>query len=54
MYFREAIKIHQFQKFQKLEGTVEPDEMYIGAKRVRGFYGKLKRGRRATKTSVLE
>jgi transposase len=53
MYFREAIMINQIRGFHKLAGTVEGDEMYIGAKRIRGFHGKLKRGRGTHKTPVF-
>jgi transposase len=42
MMFREAIKIQQLQFFKKLGGTVELDEMYVGARRIPGIHGKLK------------
>ena len=53
MHFREGIQLHQVTTFQKLEGTVEGDEMYVGAKRQRGIQGKLKRGRGTNKTPVF-
>jgi transposase len=51
--FREGIMLNQLVTFKKLEGTVEGDEMYIGAKRLRGIHGKLKRGRGTNKTPVF-
>jgi transposase len=54
MMFREAIKIQQLQFFKKLGGTVELDEMYVGARRIPGIHGKLKRGRGTNKTPVFE
>lgn len=43
--FRESIYLHQIQDLETFLGDVELDESYFGAKRVRGFHGKLKRGR---------
>ncbi len=43
--FRKAIYVHQIREFRKIFGKAEVDESYFGAKRVRGFNGKLKRGR---------
>jgi transposase len=52
--FREAIMIHQLMRFKKItSGTAEIDEGYFGAKRKRGFHGKLKRGRGTTKQPVF-
>ena len=44
MTFRRAIYVHQMKEFKKMIGETEVDESYFGAKRVRGFRGKLKRG----------
>jgi transposase len=51
--FREAIVIKQNLHFQKLTGTVKGDEMYIGAKRIRGVHGTLKRGRGTNKIPIF-
>jgi transposase len=51
--FRKAIYLHQTLELSKLMGDVELDESYFGAKRVRGFYGKLKRGRGTLKQPVF-
>lgn len=53
MIFREAIQIHQILTFEKMDGTVELDESYMGASRARGFHGKLKRGRGTSKQPVF-
>ena len=53
MIFRVAIALHQRDEFQKFVGLVEVDESYFGAKRVRGFHGKLKRGRGTLKQPVF-
>lgn len=42
--FRRSIYAHQETLKDPLVGKVEVDESCFGAKRVRGFHGKLKRG----------
>lgn len=51
--FREAIYIHQMEKFQSMVGEVEVDESYFGAKRIRWFRGKRKRWRWTLKQPVF-
>jgi len=51
--FRCAIELNQLVTFQKLGGTVELDESYFGARRKRGFHGKLKRGRGTQKKPIF-
>lgn len=51
--FRKAIYAHQMQEFEKLLGEAEVDESYFGARRKRGFKGKLKRGRGTQKQPVF-
>ena len=51
--FREAIYRHQEALKDSLVGKVEVDESYFGAKRVRGFHGKRKRGRGTSKQPVF-
>jgi transposase len=51
--FRLAIYAHQMKKGQKIFGEAEVDESYFGAKRIRGFKGKLKRGRGTYKQPVF-
>jgi transposase-like protein len=53
MTFRKAIYVHQMKEFKKMIGEAEVDESYFGAKRVRGFRGKLKRGRGTKKQPVF-
>jgi transposase-like protein len=53
MIFRKAIYVHQMKEFDKMIGEAEVDESYFGAKRVRGFRGKLKRGRGTLKQPVF-
>lgn len=62
MLFRESIELNQLNKFNsnpnpkpsnKLTGTVELDESYFGARRARGFHGKLKRGRGTNKIPIF-
>jgi len=53
MLFRIAIAKYQHDEFEKFVGMVELDESYFGAKRVRGFHGKLKRGRGTLKQPVF-
>jgi len=52
-YFRRAIYAHQHKEFEKIIGEAEVDESYFGAKRVRGYHGKLKRGRGTRKQPVF-
>lgn len=56
-YFRLAIYWHQVNELRKVMGPVvgeaECDEAYFGAKRVRGFHGKSKRGRGTSKQPVF-
>lgn len=51
--FRRAIYAHQYGEFEKIFGEAEIDESYFGAKRVRGYRGKLKRGRGTLKQPVF-
>ena len=53
MTFRLSIYVHQMKEFNKMVGETEVDESYFGAKRVRGFRGKLKRGRGTLKQPVF-
>ena len=54
MMFRLAIFWHRAKlRKEKADGEVEVDESYHGAKRKRGFHGKLKRGRGANKQPVF-
>lgn len=52
-FFRVAIYAHQHQEFKKILGEAEIDESYFGARRVRGYRGKLKRGRGTRKQPVF-
>jgi len=51
--FRQAIYLHQSGLKEKLLGNIEVDESYFGARRMRGFHGKLKRGRGTLKQPVF-
>ena len=52
--FREIIYDYQIEEFKKeIGGEIEFDESYFGAKRIRGFRGKLKRGRGTLKQPVF-
>jgi len=51
--FRRAIYVHQMKEFEKIIGEAEIDESYFGARRKRGFRGKLKRGRGTQKQPVF-
>jgi len=51
--FRGTIYAHQMKEFEKILGEVEIDESYFGAKRFRGYRGKLKRGRGTQKQPVF-
>ena len=51
--FRRAIYAYEHREFKKIFGEAEVDESYFGAKRVRGFHGKLKRGRGTKKQPVF-
>lgn len=51
--FRRAIYTHQMREFEKMFGEAEVDESYFGARRKRGFRGKLKRGRGTQKQPVF-
>ena len=51
--FREAIYLHQITLMNKFYGNTELDESYFGAKRRRGYHGKLKRGRGTQKQPVF-
>lgn len=53
LVFRKAIYARQTQEFKKVIGEAEVDESYFGAKRVRGFRGKLKRGRGTRKQPIF-
>lgn len=52
--FRIIIYKHQMEEFRRtIGGEVELDESFFGAKRIRGFHGKRKRGRGTTKQPVF-
>ena len=51
--FRRAIYAQQMNEFEKIFGEAEVDESYFGARRKRGFRGKLKRGRGTLKQPVF-
>lgn len=51
--FRGAIYARQRREFEKIFGEAEIDESYFGARRKRGFRGKLKRGRGTRKQPVF-
>ena len=53
LHFRIGIMLNQQAEFRKFVGLVELDESYFGARRIRGFYGKLKRGRGTYKQPVF-
>lgn len=53
LLFRKAIYAHQMQEFGQIIGEAEVDESYFGSRRVRGFRGKLKRGRGTRKQPVF-
>jgi transposase len=52
--FRALIYAHQMEELKRvIGGKVELDESYFGARRVRGFHGKRKRGRGTQKQPVF-
>ncbi len=51
--FRKLIYVQQKAAFSRLEGVVEIDESYFGARRIRGSHIKLKRGRGTRKQPVF-
>ena len=51
--FRKAIYLQRSIELNEIIGDVELDESYFGAKRIRGFHGKLKRGRGTLKQPVF-
>lgn len=51
--FRLAIYAWQMKEFERIFGEAEVDESYFGARRKRGFRGKLKRGRGTRKQPVF-
>ena len=51
--FRRAVYAWQMKEFKKIFGEAEVDESYFGARRIRGFKGKLKRGRGTRKQPVF-
>ncbi len=53
MVFRRAVYAWQMREFEKIFGEAEMDESYFGARRIRGFHGKLKRGRGTRKQPVF-
>ena len=53
LVFRRAIYAWQCQEFKQIIGEAEVDESYFGARRVRGFRGKRKRGRGTLKQPVF-
>lgn len=53
LWFRKAIYLHQIFNLQEFIGDVELDESYFGGKRIKGFHGKLKRGRGTQKQPVF-
>ena len=52
--FRQVIYEYQMGQKNQLYGSIEVDESYFGAKRQRGYHGKLKRGRGTLKQPVFE
>lgn len=53
LYFRKVIYLYRSLEMEKIIGNVELDESYFGARRIRGFNGKLKRGRGTNKQPVF-
>src|SRR3989338_223801 len=53
LVFRRAVYAHQMEEFEKILGEAEVDESYFGARRKRGYRGKLKRGRGTQKQPVF-
>ena len=53
LLFRKAIYLYQSFELNTMIGDVELDESYFGARRIRGFHGKLKRGRGTMKQPVF-
>ena len=53
LLFRKVIYLNQCLELDKIIGDVELDESYFGARRIRGFHGKLKRGRGTLKQPVF-
>jgi hypothetical protein len=53
LLFRKAIYLHQCLELDNIIGDVELDESYFGARRIRGYHGKLKRGRGTNKQPVF-
>ena len=51
--FREAIYLDQILQTKEFLGDIELDESYFGARRKRGYHGKLKRGRGTLKQPVF-
>lgn len=51
--FRRLVYAEQKAAFDKLTGTIEIDESYFGARRIRGLHIKLKRGRGTRKQPVF-
>ena len=51
--FRDIIYEHQMAEKEKFCGVIEVDKSYFGAKRIRGFAVKLKRGRGTLKQPVF-
>jgi transposase-like protein len=51
--FRKLIFEIQTNELQRLTGEVEMDESYFGSSRVKGYHGKLKRGRGTLKQPVF-
>jgi transposase len=53
LWFRRAIYLHQIMSLEDFIGDVELDESYFGGRRLKGFHGKLKRGRGTLKQPVF-
>lgn len=53
LHFRLGVYWNQMNEFKKFVGEIELDESYFGRKRIRGFHGKLKRGRGTIKQPVF-
>jgi len=51
--FRHIIYFHQMNDFLKLMGETELDESYFDTRIIRGYHGKLKRGRGTNKQPVF-
>ncbi len=53
LIFRTGVYDHQIKEFKKIFDKAEVDESYFGARPIRGFHGKLKRGGGTRKQTVF-